>query len=126
VTLPGADLPSLTEFTDRLLELDPGITDFSYAPETYDAVVLLALAALQANGTDGDEIGGALRTVSGGEGDGEPCDTVRACGELVLAAVVPDYDGPSGAITFDEQGDPEGAVVGVFVAGADNVFERRS
>lgn len=124
VTLPGPDLPELDDFTGRLLELDPAITDFSYAPETYDAVVLLALAALQANGVEGGEIAGALRLVSGGEGEGEPCDTAAACGDLIVAGAVPDYEGVSGPITFDEAGDPAGAVIGVFRAGADNVFTR--
>nr|HPG75119.1 ABC transporter substrate-binding protein [Rhodoglobus sp.] len=55
-TLPGLDTAKLGDFTDRLLEVNPDLTDFSYAAESYDAVVLLALAALAANSTDGKDI----------------------------------------------------------------------
>ncbi|HOB56420.1 MAG TPA: ABC transporter substrate-binding protein [Rhodoglobus sp.] len=69
-TLPGLDTAKLGDFTDRLLEVNPDLTDFSYAAESYDAVVLLALAALAANSTDGKDIASKLQEVSGGSGDG--------------------------------------------------------
>ena len=42
-TLPSAEVSQ--EFKDRLLEVDPALEDFSYAPETYDAIIITALAA---------------------------------------------------------------------------------
>ena len=42
---PGA-FPS-DEFQARLLEVNDGLTDFSYAPESYDATILAALAAVK-------------------------------------------------------------------------------
>ena len=40
------------EFIGRLCEIDPSLTDLNYATETYDAVMISALAVLQA-GDDG-------------------------------------------------------------------------
>jgi ABC-type branched-subunit amino acid transport system substrate-binding protein len=50
-TLPG--VLASEDLKTRLLEVDPALTDFSYAPESYDAVVLIALAAEQGGATDG-------------------------------------------------------------------------
>src|SRR5690606_28818257 len=100
------------------------LTDFSYANESYDAVVLLALASLAANSTDPADIAGKLQEVSGGSGEGEKCDNYADCAEIILGGGVADYDGFSGPITFDENGDPTEATVGVFQYGADNNFTR--
>jgi branched-chain amino acid transport system substrate-binding protein len=123
-TLPGPDLPTLDDFTDRLLDIDDAIVEFSYTPETYDAVVLLALAAIQANSVEGSELVGALQEVSGGTGKGEVCTSFEACADIILAGGTPDYEGVSGSIAFDENGDPAGAIIGIFRADRDNVFER--
>ncbi|ALJ19122.1 ABC transporter substrate-binding protein [Microbacterium sp. No. 7] len=101
-----------------------GLTEYSYLNESYDAVVLLALASLAANSTDPADIITKLREVSGGEGSGEKCTSYEECAEIILGGGVADYDGFSGPITFDEVGDPTEAVVGVFEYGADNTFTR--
>ncbi|MCR2764163.1 ABC transporter substrate-binding protein [Microbacterium sp. zg.B48] len=100
------------------------LTDFSYANESYDAVILLALAALSAGSTEPAEVAGKLQEVSGGTGDGEKCTTYAECADIILGGGVADYDGKSGPITFDENGDPTEATVGIFEFGADNMFER--
>jgi branched-chain amino acid transport system substrate-binding protein len=123
-SMPGLDIASLDDFTDRLLDITPTLTDFSYAAETYDAVVLAALAALAANSTEGAELAGALRTVSGGEGAGTPATDFASAAQIILDGGVADYDGISGAITFDDNGDPQGAVIGIYRYGADNLFAR--
>lgn len=125
-TLPGLDTAKLGDFTDRLLEIDPDLTDFSYAAESYDAVVLIALAALAANSTDGAEIAAKLQEVSGGSGDGEKATDFKSAAQIILDGGVVDYDGNSGPITFDENGDPTEATIGVFQYGADNKYTRIS
>ncbi|MFB8387618.1 ABC transporter substrate-binding protein [Microbacterium sp. NPDC055910] len=116
-TQPGPVLSD--DFQDRLIaqwqeQSGEELVDFNYAGESYDAVVLLALAALAANSTDAGEIAAKLQEVSGGSGDGEKCDTFAACADIILAGGVADYDGYSGGVAFDEAGDPTEASIGVF------------
>ncbi|HOY80952.1 MAG: ABC transporter substrate-binding protein [Microbacteriaceae bacterium] len=123
-TLPGLDTAKLGDFTDRLLEVNPDLTDFSYAAESYDAVVLLALAALAANSTDGKDIASKLQEVSGGSGDGTKATDFASAAQIILDGGVVDYDGNSGPITFDENGDPTEATIGIFQYGPDNTYKR--
>lgn len=127
-TLPGLSIEDIADFTAELDEfvaaegLDP-LEDYSYAAESYDAVVLLALASLAAGGaTDGAEIAAKLQEVSGGSGDGEKCTDFAECATIILDGGVADYDGISGPITFDEVGDPTEASVGIYVYGEDNNY----
>lgn len=123
-SLPGIDITNLDDFTDRLLDIDPTLTDFSYAAETYDAVILASLAALAARGTTGEAIASKLQEVSGGSGEGTRATDFAAAAKLILAGDSVDYDGPSGAITFDKNGDPSEAVIGIYRYGANNTFTR--
>jgi ABC-type branched-subunit amino acid transport system substrate-binding protein len=123
-TLPGLDVGTLGDFTDRLLEVDPALQDYSYAAESYDAVTLLALAAYAANSTDATEIAKYLRQVSGGSGDGEKVSTFEEGVALLAEGQQIDYDGPSGPVTFDEHGDPTEATIGIFEFNDDNTYSR--
>jgi branched-chain amino acid transport system substrate-binding protein len=95
---------------------------FAYGPESYDAVVLLALAALAAGATDGASIAAKLQEVSGGSGDGTKCVSFVECAEIINGGGVADYDGVSGPITFDEFGDPTEAEIGVYIYQEDNTY----
>lgn len=126
-TLPGPALPG--DFQERVnenwvAEGNPELEDFSYAGESYDAVVLLALAALAAGSTDAADIAAKLQEVSGGSGDGEKCDTFADCADIINGGGVADYDGFSGPVTFDENGDPTEATIGIYQYGADNTYSR--
>ncbi len=123
-TLPGLDIASLGNFQERLLEVDPNLTEFAYAAESYDAVILLALAALAAGSVEGVDIASKLQEVSGGSGDGEKATDFASAAQIILDGGVVDYDGPSGPITFDENGDPTEATIGIFEYQADNTFVR--
>ena len=123
-TLPGLDTASLGDFTTRLLEVDPTLTDYSYAAESYDAVILIALAAYAANDTSGESIAGYLRQVSGGTGDGTKATDFAEAAAALKAGDQVDFDGFSGPITFDENGDPTGASIGIYEFGADNKYTR--
>jgi branched-chain amino acid transport system substrate-binding protein len=123
-TVPGLDTAKLGDFTKRLLEVDPKLTDYSYAAESYDAVVLIALAALAANSTDGKAIAGKLQEVSGGSGKGKKATDFPSAAKIILDGGVVDYDGNSGPITFDENGDPTEATIGIFQYGDDNKTTR--
>ena len=120
-TLPGLYVGE-GDFRERLLEVDPTLTDFSYSGESYDAVVLLALAAYAANSTEGTDIAEYLRQVSGGSGDGEKVDSFADAAALLAEGNQIDYDGQSGPITLDENGDPTEATVTVYEYGDDNKY----
>ncbi|GEP26761.1 amino acid ABC transporter substrate-binding protein [Cryobacterium levicorallinum] len=123
-TLPGLDTASLGDFTTRLLEVDPTLTDYSYAAESYDAVILIALAAYAANDVSGESIASYLRQVSGGTGDGTKVTDFAEAAAALKAGDQVDYDGFSGPITFDENGDPTGASIGIYEFDAGNKYTR--
>ena len=121
-TLPGPKLED--DFRDRLLGVDPDLADFSYGPESYDATMLIALAAYAANSTEGADIAKYLRQVSGGSGDGEKVTTFEDGAALLAEGKQIDFDGASGPITLDEHGDPTEATIGVYEYGDDNKYTR--
>jgi branched-chain amino acid transport system substrate-binding protein len=128
-TLPGLDTDELGTFTDDLQAYvaeqgEPELKDYSYAAESYDAVMLLALAALEANSVDGVDIAEKLQEVSGGSGDGETFSTFPEAAQAIIDGETVDYDGNSGPITFDENGDPTEGTIGIFQYLEDNTYER--
>lgn len=116
-TLPGNF--ATDEFRARLLEVDPALTDFSYSAESYDAVILSALAAAQGGSDDPTTIRDNLQAVSA---EGTKCEVFAECLTLIADGEDIDYDGPSGPVTFDENGDPTEAYIGVYQYGADNQY----
>ncbi len=89
----------------------------SFAAETYDAVVLVALAALQGKAVDGTTIKNNLQSVSDG---GTKVTTFDEAAKLIAAGKNLDYDGLSGPITFASNGDPQQAYISVFKYGPGN------
>lgn len=127
-TYPAVDPDTITSFRDNLQAYWTGkgnaaLEDYTYAPESFDAVILLALAALEAGSTAGPDVAAHLQQVSGGTGDGTKCTTFAECADIIIAGGVADYDGVSGPITFDEVGDPTEASIGIFQYGDDNNYE---
>lgn len=126
-TRPG---PALNDdFTKRLQDYWTGkgnaeIKDFTYAGESYDAVVLMALAALSAQSTKGVDIAKKMQEVSGGVKGGTACTSFADCAKIINDGGQADYNGYSGDITFDKWGDPQGAAIGIFKYGADNMYTR--
>lgn len=126
-TLPGLSVDTIKDFTDKLdafveAEGDEPLTEYSYGAESYDATILMALAALAAGSTDAADIAENLQEVSGGSGDGEKCTTYEECADIILDGGTADYDGISGPITFDEVGDPTEASIGIYQYGEDNNY----
>jgi len=117
-TLPGAEAPG--DFRDRLLEVDPALEEFSYAAETYDAVILAALAAQAAGSDAGEAIASELMNVSTG---GTKCTEFAECKQMLENDEDIDYDGVSGPIEFNEAGDPTVATIGIFEYGPDNTYK---
>ncbi|SDR11741.1 ABC transporter substrate-binding protein [Thermostaphylospora chromogena] len=117
-TQPGA--PANDDFKDRLLKVDPNLKDFNYGPESYDATMLIALAAEAAGSDAPSAIAGKLVEVSKG---GEKCNDWKSCSELLKAGKDIDYDGVSGPVEFNDAGDPTEATIGIYEYGEDNVHK---
>lgn len=123
-TIPGND-PDST-FKGRLqgwYEAAEGteLGDYSYAAESYDAVILAALAAVKGGATTPDVIQANLAAVSGAT-DGEECSTYEDCVALLDEGSEIRYAGPSGIGPFDAQNDPSSAFVGIYSYGDDNNY----
>ncbi|MEV6149048.1 ABC transporter substrate-binding protein [Nonomuraea sp. NPDC052129] len=116
-TIPGAAAPEA--FQKRLLGINPKLTNYTYAAESYDAANLIALAAEAAKDDTGAAIAAKLVDVSKG---GEKCKDFKSCDELLKAGKDIDYDGVSGPVDFNDAGDPSVATIGVYQYGADNKY----
>jgi branched-chain amino acid transport system substrate-binding protein len=116
-TIPGA-FPS-DEFQARLKEVDANLTDYAYGPESYDATILAALAAVKGGATDGVTIQANMAAVSGADG-GEECSTFADCVALLDDGSDIHYVGQSGIGPFNSDNDPSSAFIGVYKYGADN------
>ncbi|MBT2228672.1 ABC transporter substrate-binding protein [Nonomuraea sp. NEAU-A123] len=120
-TIPGAAAPE--DFKGKLTAVNPKLEDFSYAPESYDAMNLIALAAEAAKSDAGVDIGAKLAEVSKG---GEKCNNFKSCADLLKAGKDIDYDGVSGPVEFNDAGDPAVATIGIYEYGADNKYPTKA
>ncbi len=118
-TLPGA-FPS-DEFQARMLEVNPDLRDFSYGPESYDAVMLASLAAVRGGATDGATIQENMAAVSGADG-GTACTGYAECLELLESGEDIDYEAASGVGPFNTDNDPSSAFIGVYKFNDDNTY----
>jgi branched-chain amino acid transport system substrate-binding protein len=121
-TTPSVDLKSISDFTARL---DAAGVDgiYDYGAETYDAIVISALAAEIAGCADGVSIGGQINGVTK---DGEKCTTYADCLALVQAGTDIDYDGLGGPYEFVDAGEPAAASFRIITygeAGADTSLD---
>lgn len=116
-TLPGVLADE--QFKAKLRGIDPALSDFAYAAESYDAVNLMALAAVAANDPTGPGIQSQMKAVSEG---GTKCTSFAECAELLAQGTDIDYEGISGPITFDDNGDPTEAYIGIYQYGKNNTY----
>ncbi|MFN5603224.1 MAG: hypothetical protein ACK49V_01580, partial [Actinomycetes bacterium] len=97
-------------------EGNEALNDWSYAAESFDAVMLIALAAEKAQ-TDGSALANEIVAVSK---DGEKCSDWTTCVDLIKAGTDIDFEGVSGPNTLNGNGEPLEASYGVLNFGADN------
>ena len=116
-TTPLTELGS--DFTDRLLEVDPELKDYNYAGETYDAVVVTALAAQMAGTNDAKVFKAYVNGVTFG---GDKCEDFAACLDIIKKGGNPDYDGVSGPLAFTDAGEPAEASFGILKFADDNTI----
>ena len=109
------------DFKDRLATTPSGaaLTDYNYAAETYDAIVVIALAATEAK-TDGSAFADHIVGITK---DGEKCTDFASCSAIIAAGGDPDYDGVSGPITMNGNGEPLEASYGILQFGEGNQID---
>ena len=107
-TVPGVDIEVNEEFIARLLEVDPELQDFAYSGESYDAAIVIALAAIAAGDDDGVAVGAQINDVTRG---GEKCTTFADCAAILADGGDIDYDGVSGPLEFIDAGEPSEASI---------------
>lgn len=106
-TVPGADGKALSSLT-KLWQAEKNQAPPAYVPQSWDAAALLALAAESAKANTGEAIAGKIRDVANAPGT-EVSDVCQGL-ELVRQGQDINYQGASGNVDIDENGD----VVGVY------------
>jgi len=99
------------ELVIRLRQSDPALLSFRYAPETYDAVVLAALAAVLADDDSGRSI---ARFMPQAAAQGVSCSSFGECLEVLSTQPAIDYQGQSGPLTLDDVGDIVDGELGLY------------
>ncbi|MDN5795677.1 MAG: ABC transporter substrate-binding protein [Intrasporangium sp.] len=104
----SADNP---DFLKNLKAFAPSLKEVQFAPQVFDCVNILALAAEQAKSTDANDF---KKVVNGITKDGEKCTSFADCKKLIDEGKDVDYDGASGPLDFTEAGEPGSASIEVY------------
>ncbi|MFT3943654.1 MAG: ABC transporter substrate-binding protein [Ancrocorticia sp.] len=116
-TMPGAQAPDeirarMTEWYKTNQKKD--LIDFLYGPESYDATILAALAAVRGGATDGKTVSENIRAVSGSEeGSVEVTNFKDGVAALEDGKEIR-YQGISGVGPLNEKMDPSSAFIGLY------------
>lgn len=89
-------------FPERFAAYAPEVPTI-FSAQTYDCLVVIALAAQQGGAADGPTIQANMNSVTSG---GEKCTSFGECYELLASGADIDYDGASGALDFTDIGEP--------------------
>jgi branched-chain amino acid transport system substrate-binding protein len=107
--------PAGDAFATAYEERAEGVSRQTFDAQAFDAVIVSFLAAVRGGSSDSETIRDNLQAVSGGEGGDQ--FTFEQLGEAIqalLAGEEIDYEGASGPINFDENGDPGAALYEVW------------
>ncbi|MGH3564842.1 MAG: ABC transporter substrate-binding protein [Pseudonocardia sp.] len=97
-------LPLDPDFRRSVEEIRGGpVIELTYAAETYDAVIVMALAAAAAGTANPDAMARQATAVTR---TGEKCSDYASCLELIRQGRDIDYDGISGPLDFNDTGEP--------------------
>jgi branched-chain amino acid transport system substrate-binding protein len=113
----SADNP---DFVTSLEEFAPDLEQTQFAPQVYDCVTIMALAAEQAKSTDANVFKDAVNGITK---DGEKCTTFADCKALIDEGTDIDYDGVSGPLDFTDAGEPGSATIEVYGFSNGGTFE---
>ena len=99
------------QFVASLKQFAPGLKELQFAPQAYDCMTAIALAAQQAKTNDPAVFRNAMVGVTR---DGTKCSTFAACKGLIGAGTNIDYQGVSGPLDFIPAGEPGAATIEVY------------
>ena len=117
-TIPG--VMASDDFQKKLVKAyGKDIDTFTYGAETYDGIILAALAAEKGGSADGETIQKNMAAVSGATG-GDECTTYKDCVAAIKAGKDIKYKGLTGIGAFNKNNDPSSANIGVYVFDGDN------
>lgn len=117
-TIPGIN-PS-DDFVKRLESTGVDLKNTTtYGAETYDGIILAALAAQKGGSADGKTIQANMAAVSGST-KGKECDSYKACLALLKDGKEIQYKGQTSIGAFNDAHDPSSASIGVYKYDADN------
>jgi neutral amino acid transport system substrate-binding protein len=105
-TVPGADGKALADLT-KLWEAKEKRPVSAYVPHAWDAAALLVLAAQSAKANTGEAVQSKLREVANGPGE-EVTDVCKGL-ELLRQGKTINYQGASGNVDIDANGDVIGS-----------------
>lgn len=115
-SIPGAQADA--EFQTRLIDIykkdfSGDLTSFTYGPEAYDLVTIVALATERAGSADPAKIQENLAAVTGADG-GEECTSYADCLKLVKDGKDIQYVGKAGTGPLNDKNDPSSAAIGIY------------
>ena len=117
-TIPG--VMASDDFQKKLVKAyGKDIDNFTYGAETYDGIILAALAAEKGGSADGETIQKNMAAVSGATG-GDECTTYKDCVAAIKDGKDIKYKGLTGIGAFNKNNDPSSANIGVYVFDGDN------
>lgn len=120
-TTPGRTVDD--SFEEDLVAADPEATQsLNFAPESYDAVVLVALAAQKGGSADTDTIVANLHAVSGADG-GTECSSFADCLALLEDGEDIHYMGKAGGGPLNDDNEPSTALIGLYQYDGENTPE---
>ncbi len=99
------------EFVSGLQEFAPDLEETQFAPQVYDCVNIIALAAEDAGSADAADF---KDSVVGVTKDGEQCGNFEECKQLLDDGEDIDYEGASGSLDFIDAGEPGVANIEVY------------
>lgn len=112
--------PTTDELFARLRQSDPALVSAAYASETYDAVILVALAAELAGDDSGARLAPYVRDAAS---EGIACSSFGECMAVLATEPQAEYQGLSGPVTFSDQSGVIDGAVSLYQYSADNRAE---
>ena len=101
-TRPAPAEGAESTFSDRFAEFKPGVDEL-FSSNSYDAVIIYALASLAADSTDAADFAPMINDVTR---RGTKCSLYADCAQMIMDGTDIDYDGASGPLDFVDAGEP--------------------